>query len=174
MGQKYLVHLGDEVKEIEVEEGPQGLRVCLNGQWHGVRLEQVGQSSLYALLVDGRPHELFALERAGGFDIVIGSRRFPVAVGTRERRPTPPLPLQPLQERPAEAGGWLVLSPMTGAVVSIYVGVGDAVVTGDVLMLIEAMKMNNELRAQRAGTIREVYVSRGQRVEQGSPLLLLA
>jgi len=41
-------------------------------------------------------------------------------------------------------------------------------------MAIEAMKMNNELRAQRSGNVREVYVKQGQRVEQGSSLLLLS
>lgn len=172
MAQKYLVRLGEEVKEVEVEEGPAGLRVRLDGQWHPVRLEQVGQTSLYALVLDDRPHELFAVERAGGFDIVIGAERFPVAVGRPGRQP-PPLRRQELLEKPAEAGGWLVLSPMTGAVADLYVAKGDEVAVGDLLMAIEAMKMNNELRAQRPGTIRELYVGKGQRVEQGTALLLL-
>jgi biotin carboxyl carrier protein len=62
---------------------------------------------------------------------------------------------------------------MTGVVVDVYAKAGDKVVEGDVLMVIEAMKMNNELRAQRAGTVREVYVKEGQRVEPGTPLLVL-
>ena len=173
MAQRYLARLGDEIREVEVEEGPGGLRVRLDDEWHLVRLEQVGQTSLYALLIDDRPHELFAVERAGGFDIIIGPKRFPVAVETHGRRPPPPLARQQLLERPAEAGGWLVLSPMTGTVVDIYVAKGDQVAVGDLLLVIEAMKMNNELRAQRAGSVGEVYVSKGQRVEQGSPLLLL-
>lgn len=175
MAQKYLVRLGDEVKEVEVEEGPSGLRVRFNDQWHQARLEQLGQSFLYALVIDDRPRELFALERAGGFDIVIGPDRFPVAVEGRGRRLPPPLPAgrQPV-ERPAEEGGWVLLSPMTGAIVDIYVSEGDTVAAGDLLMLIEAMKMNNELRAQRPGSVRSLYVERGQRVEQGSALLLLA
>jgi glutaconyl-CoA decarboxylase len=171
MAQKYLVRLGDSIKEIEVEEGPSGLRVRLNGKWHNARLEQVGQTSLYALVLDDRPHELFALEQAGGFDIVIGPDRFPVAVGGRGRGAPPPVSQQALERR--AAGGWIVLSPMTGAVVDVYVSAGDRVEAGDVLLLIEAMKMNNELRAQRAGTVREVYVDKGQRVEQGLALLLL-
>ena len=175
VAQKYLVRLGDEVKEVEIEEGPLGLRVRFNDEWHQARLEQLGQSSLYALVIDDRPRELFAVERAGGFDIVIGSDRFPVAVETRGRRPPSPLSAsRPLVERPAEEGGWVLLSPMTGAIVDVYVSENDTVDAGDLLMIIEAMKMNNELRAQRPGSVRALYVERGQRVEQGSALLLLA
>jgi biotin carboxyl carrier protein len=172
VAERYLVRLGDELKELEVEEGPAGLRVRVDGSWHEARLEQVGQGSLYALIVDDHPYELFAAERAEGYDIVIGWDRYPVAVGTRDERPPPPRSGQQVPER-EEAGGWVVLSPMTGVVLELYVGPGDSVADGDVLAVIEAMKMNNELRAQRSGTVREVYVARGQRVEQGSSLLLL-
>ncbi len=172
MAEKYLVHLGDELKEVEVEDGADGLRVRINDQWHNARLEQVGQSALYALLIDDHPHELFAVERAEGYDIVIGWDRYSVAVGTRGRRAAQRPPGdQTMEEHPA--GGWVVLSPMTGVVVEVYVEVGDEVAEGDVIMVIEAMKMNNELRAQRAGTVRVIHVTAGQRVESGMPLLAL-
>lgn len=172
MAEKYLVRLGFELKEVEVEESAGGLRVRVDGEWHDAGLEQVGQSSLYALLIDDRPHELFAVERAEGYDIVIGWDRYSVAVGTRDRREPPSLPgSQTLAEHPA--GGWVVLSPMTGVVVEVHAKAGDAVAEGDVLMVIEAMKMNNELRAQVAGTVRDVYVRAGQRVEPGTSLLAL-
>ncbi len=173
MGERYLVRLGYELKELEVEEGAAGLRIKVDGEWREARLEQVGQTSLYALVVDDRPYELFAVERAEGYDIVIGWARYPVAVGTRGRRPLAVPSGQQVAER-EEAGGWVVLSPMTGVVFEMYVQPGDRVGEGDVLMVIEAMKMNNELRAQRSGVVGEVYVRKGQRVEQGSSLLLLA
>ena len=172
MAEKYIVRLGYEIKEVEVEDGPDGLRVHINGHWHNVRLEQVGQPALYALLIDDRPHELFAVERAEGYDIVIGWDRYSVAVGTRDRRAPQAIPGDlTLEEHPA--GGWVVLSPMTGVVTAVYAEAGDEVVEGDILMVLEAMKMNNELRAQKAGTVRELYVQAGQRVESGMRLLLL-
>lgn len=172
MAERYLVRLGAETGEVEVEEGPEGLRVRIGGEWHEARMEQVGPGSLYALLIDGRPHELYAVERAEGYDIVIGWDRYSVAVGTGGRRPAP-APPERTEERP-QAGGWVVLSPMAGVVTEVHVKPGDAVAEGDVLVAIEAMKMNNELRAQRSGTVRQVYVKKGQRVEQGSSLLLLS
>ena len=176
MVEKYLMRLGDSVIEVEIEEGAKGIRVRINDKWHSISLEQIGRSALYSLIVDDRPHEFFAEERSGGFDIVIGSERHTV-LRERPGRPTPSAPVPThhgLHERPGETGGWVLLSPMTGLVQQIYVSPGDVAQAGDVLMVIEAMKMNNELRALRSGRVREVYVSQGQRVEQGSALLLLA
>jgi len=169
------MRLGDSLTEVEVEEGPKGIRVRIGDQWHSISLEQIGGSALFSLIVDDRPHEFFVEERSGGLDIVIGPSRYTVL---RERTGRPgavaPLPApQGLHERPGEAGGWVLLSPMTGLLQEVYVSRGDSVQAGDVMMIIEAMKMNNELRALRSGRVQEVYVSRGQRVEQGSALLLL-
>jgi biotin carboxyl carrier protein len=171
MAQKFLMRLGDALKEVEVEEGPKGVRIRINDQWHTISLEQIGRSALFSLIIDDHPHEFFAEERSGGFDIVIGSQRYSVLRESRGRR-APPRP-QTLAEKAVEAGGWMVLSPMTGVVQEIYVALGDTAEAGDVLIVIEAMKMHNELRAQRSGRVQEVYVSRGQRVEQGSALLFL-
>ena len=170
------MRLGDSLIEVEVEEGPEGIRVRINDQWHSISLEQIGRSALFSLIVDDRPHEFFAEERSGGFDIFIGPLRYTV-VRERPGRPGTPAPVPTahgLHERPGEAGGWVLLSPMTGMLQEVRVSCGNAVQAGDVLMVIEAMKMNNELRALRSGRVQEVYVSRGQRVEQGSALLLLA
>jgi biotin carboxyl carrier protein len=172
MAEKYIVRLGYELKEVEVEDGPDGLRVHINGDWHSARLEQVGPSALYTVVIDDRPHELFAMERAEGYDIVIGWDRYSVAVGTPGRRVAQALPTdQTLEEHPA--GGWVVLSPMTGVLTEVYAKAGDEVAEGDILMVLEAMKMNNELRAQKAGTVQKLYVQAGQRVESGMRLLLL-
>ena len=175
MAEKYLMRLGDSLTEVEVEEGPKGIRVRINDKWHFISLEQIGRSALFSLIVDDRPHEFFAEERSGGFDIVIGPLRYtvlrerPGRLATSASLPVP----QGLHERPGEAGGWVLLSPMTGLLQEVYVSRGNTVQAGDVLMVIEAMKMNNELRALRSGRVQEVYVSQGQRVEQGSALLLL-
>ena len=147
----------------------------INDEWHSISLEQIGGSALFSLIVDDRPHEFFAEERSGGLDIVIGSLRYTVL---RERPGRPGAPAAPpspqgLHERPGEAGGWVLLSPMTGMLQEVYASSGKKVQAGDVLMVIEAMKMNNELRALRSGRVQEVYVGQGQRVEQGSALLLL-
>jgi pyruvate carboxylase subunit B len=68
-------------------------------------------------------------------------------------------------------GRWLLRAPLTGVVVESRVAVGDAVAQGDVLIVVEAMKMLNELRARVAGAISAVHPEAGQRVEIGEILV---
>lgn len=168
-----MMRLGDTLQEVEVEEGPKGLRVRINNRWHTISMKQIGDTSLFSLIVDNRPHDFFAEERSGGFDIVIGSQRYSVLQEAREKR-VPSLAARAPAAEPAEAADWLVLSPMMGIVRQVEVSRGDTVKAGDVLVVIEAMKMNNDLKAQRPGRVEAVYVSPGERVEQGRALLLLA
>jgi biotin carboxyl carrier protein len=65
-------------------------------------------------------------------------------------------------------------SPMTGKMVSIKVSKGDNVEKGQVLCVIEAMKMENEISATKAGIVKEVLVSVGSPVSEGDPLVVVA
>ena len=67
-----------------------------------------------------------------------------------------------------------VKSPLPGTVLDVKVSVGQTVKKGDVVMLIEAMEMENEINASKDGKITNVYVAKGAKVEQGSPLFDLA
>jgi biotin carboxyl carrier protein len=62
---------------------------------------------------------------------------------------------------------------MTGKIVSVKVKKGENVKTGQVLCVIEAMKMENEIIAAKAGAVKEVYVSDGSSVSEGEPLLII-
>lgn len=74
---------------------------------------------------------------------------------------------------PAAAGANDVLCPMPGTIVDIKVQVGSAVKKGDVLVVFEAMKMENEIMAATDGTVAAVYVNKGDSVESGKVLLSL-
>lgn len=66
-----------------------------------------------------------------------------------------------------------ITAPMTGKILLVKVKKGDAVKAGQVLCILEAMKMENEITASKAGTVREVYVSEGSSVSEGEPLFLI-
>lgn len=67
----------------------------------------------------------------------------------------------------------LVTAPMPGIILSIAVKQGDSVQAGDALLVLEAMKMENEIHAPRAGTVKKIFVSAGAEVRAGSDLIEL-
>jgi biotin carboxyl carrier protein len=72
------------------------------------------------------------------------------------------------------AGGGVVKSPMPGRVVKVLVAKGDKVQAGQGLLVLEAMKMENEVKAKAAGTVTEVHVTTGSAVEGNAKLVTLA
>lgn len=74
---------------------------------------------------------------------------------------------------PAAAEAGAVLSPMPGGILDIRVSEGDSVREGDVVMILEAMKMENEIVAPCGGTVRKLLVTKGQSVQTGTPLAVI-
>ena len=72
------------------------------------------------------------------------------------------------------AAGEVVKSPMPGNILKINVSQGQKVKEGDVLIVLEAMKMENDIVAPKAGSVAQIAVSKGQVVETGSPLIVIA
>ena len=74
----------------------------------------------------------------------------------------------------AVAAGDAVKSPMPGNILKILVSQGQQVKEGDVLIILEAMKMENEIVATKSGSVAQILVTKGQVVETGSPLIVIA
>jgi len=72
------------------------------------------------------------------------------------------------------AAGDVVKSPMPGNILKINVTQGQKVNDGDVLIVLEAMKMENEIVADKSGTVAQIVVSKGSVVETGAPLIVIA
>ncbi len=82
-------------------------------------------------------------------------------------------PAAPAAAPAAAAEGTAIDSPMPGTILCVNVNTGAKVKTGDVLVVLEAMKMENEIKAPNDGTITAVHVRKGDSVESGSPLVTL-
>lgn len=93
----------------------------------------------------------------------------PPAAPAPAAAPAAPKPAAPA----AGAGGGAVCAPMPGTILDVKVKVGDAVKPGDVLLILEAMKMENELASDKAGTVKEVKVTKGQAVSGGDALVVI-
>lgn len=95
--------------------------------------------------------------------------------------PAAPVAAAPVAAAPAAAApdvsvaaGEVVKSPMPGNILKINVSLGQKVNEGDALLILEAMKMENEVVAPKSGTIAQIIVSKGAVVETGAPLIVIA
>ena len=93
----------------------------------------------------------------------------------------PAAPAAPVAAAPAAApaagalaAGEVVTSPMPGNILKINVAQGQHVSEGDVLIVLEAMKMENEISATKSGTVAQINVTKGAVVETGTPLVVIA
>jgi len=118
----------------------------------------------YNVNVNGTMYEVTVEEVVGGAAPVAAAPA-PVAAPAPAAAPAP-------VAAPAGAGE-SVSSPMPGTILSVNVNVGDTVAEGQVLMVLEAMKMENEIMAPKAGTITSVAVQKGATVESGTLLCVI-
>mgnify|MGYP000860054379 CR=1 FL=1 len=93
----------------------------------------------------------------------------------------PAAPAAPVAAAPAAvpaagalAAGEVITSPMPGNILKINVAQGQKVNEGDVLIVLEAMKMENEISATKSGTVAQINVTKGAVVETGTPLVVIA
>lgn len=138
-------------------------------------IDLVEQSGIAELeITEGE--EKVRISRGGRGSVQAGALE-PLAAATEAM---PAARAEPAPAAPAEPEGFVVKSPMVGTFYRAsapdakpFVEVGQSVGVGDVLCIIEAMKLMNEIEAEHAGTIRTVLVENGQPVEYGQPLFVI-
>jgi len=164
----YLVTIGSRVHEVEVD----GNRVTVDGVEIESQLAAVSGTPLYHLLLGGESWTVAAepLEGVGRWALGMVGERVEVLVQDQRKSRSEPVGTK---SQPAPGGG-TVRAPMPGLVVRIEVAEGQRVDAGAGLVVVEAMKMENELRAPRPGTVQTVHVAVGQAVEKGASLVTLA
>ncbi len=162
---KYFSRIGEREYEVEIIDG----RVFVDGETIEVDLRQSGGPELYSLLFGGRSYELLIESERFNYDVTLRGERFEVQVeDDRTRRLNVGRKMVSMPE-----GEYLVVAPIPGLVVKILVEVGQTIVEEQALVLLEAMKMENEIRALRGGVVKKIEVTTGQRVEQNGILVVL-
>lgn len=168
MAEKYLIrfnHHDDVSFEIRREGDRTLVRREDAEEWKDVSLERVGDSGLYVLMADNHPMELYLERRRGGAMVTVGRHQFDCNVERWHPEPR-------RARSGAQASGLVAITaPMTGSLVEVRCEVGQQIEAGQVALIIESMKMNNELRSPAAGIVESVPVVPGQRVQAGQVLV---
>ncbi len=173
MERLYLVEIEGREWRVYIDEGSAGRVVRVDdGPAEAVDFIRAQGRALYSLLLDGRSRELRIVpdaEQAGAWQVSIDHYRLVAGVQTeRERR------LRRVNTQgPTQSGELVVKAPMPGLVRAVPVAVGEAVQAGQRLVVLEAMKMENDIGAPRAGTVKAIRVAAGDTVENGRPLVVI-
>lgn len=161
---KYIATVDDQEFSIDIDRDD---HVTLGGAVYDVDLESIDGRSLFSLILNGTSYEVFIERRARRYFIAIAGDRYEVQVEDER--------MKRLRERAGakreEAGELTITAPMPGLVVDVIVEEGQYVSAGDGVVILEAMKMENEIRTPRDGIVERLRVSTGQTLNQGDVMM---
>jgi biotin carboxyl carrier protein len=175
--------VGSATLTIDLQDDGAVRAISLDGDGRTVDWRVVGGRTLsaqgeraghYSLLVGDRSYEMFI--RAAGrqesgasaFEVSIGGQTFEVGVQDERARA-----LASLVGEARASGDVTIRAPMPGLVSNVLVNEGDGVQRGQAVVVLEAMKMENDLSATRAGIVKSLRVAKGQTVAQGEALAVI-
>jgi biotin carboxyl carrier protein len=163
----YVVEVNGHRYTVELREG----EAVVEGRSYRARLQTVSGTPVRIVTVDDAVHRMVLRERLGRGRYRLwldGHRYVAEALDSRARA---------IRDMQASSGRHVgpapLIAPMPGLIVQLRVKVGDMIAAGDGMVVMEAMKMENELRAVAAGTVRAVHVTAGAVVEKGALLVEL-
>ena len=163
---KYIAQVDGITFEIEITADG---RITLDGAPVEADLLQVDPLGLYSLLMNHQSYELVVEEQQRGYRVTLGAETFDVQVADERQ-----LRVESARADVSAGDGDLpITAPIPGLVVKILVEEGQAVEINTPLVILEAMKMENEIRAPRAGVVRDIAISIGESVEGNATLMVL-
>ena len=164
----FIAKLGDQSYTVEIEEiGKSLYRVSVDGNEFLVDGKKTGRTN-YSLIVDNRSFEIEVDNTDDEYRVLVDGRNYRIDL---------------VDERKARVGGTRsglelqgrqsVSVPMPGKIIAVLAAEGDAVEKGQGLVIVEAMKMENEVRSPVTGVVREIKVKPGDTVEGGAVLVIV-
>jgi biotin carboxyl carrier protein len=163
---KYLTTIGGKTFRVEVLDDR---HILLDGKPFEVDFTAIGKEQVFSLLINGRSLEALAVPMDGGWQVLLHGKMFEARVEDEQA-----IRVRALVHSVADAGGeFLLRAPMPGLAVGIPVTVGQSIAKGTSLVILESMKMQNELRCPKDGTVLEIRIQPGQAVEQNQVLVVV-
>ena len=165
-GVKLSVKIGGRTREVEVAPEGGSLRWRLDGRTREVDAVEVAAGT-YSILVEGRAIEVRVQEDLEGLRIYAGGEEFTATI-------VDPRQWQGRHGHAVEVEGRLqILAPMPGKIVRVLVKQGEAVAAGQGIVVVEAMKMQNEVRSRKTGIVEKLLVAEGKTVNAGEVLAVV-
>jgi biotin carboxyl carrier protein len=187
----YAVEVAGRIRQVHVERGDGRFVVTVDGRHHVVDAQRVDAHTVSLLMVgrpesrpdpsasEGKASDTSAICVGDSYAVTlatdpvtkqlvvgVGAVTVPVALNGRRRSDRK-------DEAAHGAGPQRIVAPMPGKIVKVLVNKGDPVRARQPLVVIEAMKMENELRAAEAGAVAELHVQEGQSVDAGTLVALV-
>jgi len=163
---KYIATLADRTFEIEINAEDQ---ITVNGERLSIDFRSVSGQPVYSLIVNGQSHEAYVQATEAGLEVLLHGQLHIVEVEDERQRKLRESSGGPV----VHSGEFNLRAPMPGLIVAVPVVEGQAVTKGEDLIILESMKMQNELKAPRDGTVGRVRVRTGDRVEHHQVLVTL-
>ncbi len=161
---KYFTTIADTVYEIKVQKDG---TIFVDGTPHQVQQEPFSPNAS-SLLIGNRSHEVVVVgNREGLYEVVISGEKHEVLVQDELTYRV----AQAQEAAAANMGEVTIKSPMPGLIIDVPVAVGDKVTKGQTLIILESMKMENELKSPRDGIVLKIETETGASVEKGQNLV---
>lgn len=167
---KYATTINDKTFLIEINDDRQ---VTIDGVVYPVDFENISGQPVYSLLIDGRSYEAYVYEsdETDDWQVLLKGDLYTARVeDEREKR----LRAAAGAVAGAQSGEFNLKAPMPGLIVAVPVEEGQEVKKGDILIILESMKMQNELKCPRDGTITRIKVKARDSVEHHQVLITVA
>lgn len=158
-----------EGKEVQIEITKNNGLYCLtwNGKSFNVDSVRTNQNT-FSLLVGGKSYEVTIEKQASNFSIYLNNDTVRLELFDARK-----VGISAIAKKNIRAGAHEILAPMPGKIIKVAVSKDGQVQEGDPLLIMEAMKMQNELKAPAAGTVKNVYVKEGEAVSSQQVLMVL-
>jgi biotin carboxyl carrier protein len=164
---KYYATIEDETFEIEINQLGE---LCIDGNCVPVDFQSISGSSIYSVLLGQASYEALVEARDDCYEVLLQGTLYRVCVEDERIRRL----AHAARGFAPPSGEIAIKAPMPGLIIDVPVQEGQVIAEGDVLVILESMKMENELRAPRSGVIRQVRVQTGDSVEQHQTLVAVA
>ena len=158
--------LKEKEHAITVREDKEKFVVTLDGKEYIVDFCEP-EESFYSLLIDGKSYEISINRNNGDYTVYLFDSTFNMQLYD----PMKKMLMSTTED--TSSGPKTIVSPMPGRVVNVLVNEGDEVMKGQGIVIVEAMKMENELKAPRDGIISKIIVSTDNTVESNQPLVVI-